>query len=77
MQETAIVNNHRLKHIIFQMDDILMIHNDKDELEIFNEIDVVHSKLKKGIIYSKIPKEQQKKDIKKAELVIKLKRNIN
>ena len=46
-------------------------------LEIFNEIDVVHSKLKKGIIYSKIPKEQQKKDIKKAELVIKLKRNIN
>lgn len=45
-------------------------------LEIFNEIDVVHSKLKKGVIYSKIPAEQQKKDIKKAELVIKLKRNI-
>lgn len=45
-------------------------------LEIFDELKIVCCKIKKGIIYSKIPIDHQKKDINKSELVIKLKRNI-
>jgi single-stranded-DNA-specific exonuclease len=43
-------------------------------LEAFREIGIIQYRLKKGVIFSKICKTEQKKDIKKAPLVIKLKK---
>jgi single-stranded-DNA-specific exonuclease len=45
-------------------------------LEVFNELKIVNCRVKKGMIFSKIPSDHQKKDINQSKLVIKLKRNI-
>lgn len=35
MKETVVINNHHLKYMIMQMDDIVLIHDNKEELKYF------------------------------------------